>query len=244
MSTRYAVYLAPAPNSALWRFGSRVVGRDAATGETIEGYAPEGYTPEAWREIAAEARRYGFHATLKAPLRLAEGRSLEDFEQAIASLAADCDPFDLGPLSVSVLKPGGGDVGFVALTPRARSARLTALEARALRELDEFRLAPTQAEILRRRPDRLTERQRDYLARYGYPYVLEEFRLHFTLSGAVREPEELAEKLAADFERQVPERSLTVDALALFEQPEGGDFVIRRTLPLGGLHPEAAGLRD
>jgi hypothetical protein len=228
MSARYAVYLAPAPDSALWRFGSRVVGRDAATGEEMEGYAPEGYAQEAWREIAAEPRRYGFHATLKAPLRLAEGRSVEAFEQAICALAADIAAFDLGALRVTVLTPGGGDVGFVALTPAVRSTELAVLEARALRELDAFRAPAMEAEIARRRPERLTPRQRGYLETYGYPYVLEEFRLHFTLSGAVRGPERLAEKLATDFAREVPDPSLRVDALALFEQPAGGEFAIRR----------------
>ena len=39
---RYAVYLAPPPESALWRFGSAVVGRDAASGEARSGFAPDG----------------------------------------------------------------------------------------------------------------------------------------------------------------------------------------------------------
>jgi hypothetical protein len=33
MTTRYAIYLAPAAGSALWRFGSSVLGYDAQTGE-------------------------------------------------------------------------------------------------------------------------------------------------------------------------------------------------------------------
>lgn len=231
MSARYAIYLAPPPASPLWRFGARVVGRDAATGEQISGFAPQGYTADAWREIAAEPRRYGFHATLKAPLRLAEGRGVEAFEAAVAALAADTRAFDLGALRVSVLKPNGGDVGFVALTPASRSHALAALEARALSELDAFRAQPTEAEIARRRPERLSPRQRDYLATYGYPYVLEEFRLHFTLSGAVREPEALAERLRGEFERAVADPSFLVDALVLFEQKDGGDFLIRRRFP-------------
>lgn len=231
MSARYALYLAPPPDSALWRFGCRVLGRDAATGEDLPGYAPKGYTPPAWREIAAEPRRYGFHATLKAPLRLAEGLSAEAFEAALAALASQTRAFDLGALHVSVLKTGDSDIGFVALTP-ARSAELSALEAHALRELDRFRAPPTEAEIARRRPERLSPRQREYLAAYGYPYVLEEFRLHFTLSGAVRKPERLAEKLAADFAREVSDPSFSVDALVLFEQREGGDFFVRRRFRL------------
>ena len=233
MNARYAVYLAPPQDSALWRFGARVLGRDAATGAEVEGYAPGGYSPEAWRAVAAEPRRYGFHATLKAPLRLAPGRSLDELEAAIEALAAEFAPFPLGRLKVSVLK-AGADLGFVALTPERRSGALAALEARALVALDPFRAAPTEVEIARRRPERLTARQRDYLSLYGYPYVLEEFRLHFTLSGAVREPERLADKLAADFAREVEDADFTVDALALFAQPEGDEFELRRRVKLGG----------
>jgi Protein of unknown function (DUF1045) len=231
MNARYALYLAPPPDSPLGRFGARVVGRDAATGRDLSGFAPQGYTPDAWREIAAEPRRYGFHATLKAPLRLKDGLPVGAFETRIAALASEFTPFNLGALRVSVLKSADSEIGFVALTA-ARSAALAALEARALEGLDEFRAPPSEAEIARRRPERLSPRQRDYLAAYGYPYVLEEFRLHFTLSGAVREPEALAEKLRDDFEQEVADPSFVVDALVLFEQKDGGDFLVRSRYPL------------
>ncbi len=234
MSSRFALYLAPPPDSALWRFGSRVLGRDAATGAAIEGFAPEGYTPEAWREIAAEPRRYGFHATLKAPMRLAIGKSAQELEAAIDTLASEFAPFDVGPLTMSVLK-SGDDLGFVALTPSRRSAELAELEPRALIALDNFRAPATEAEIARRRPERLTARQREHLAAYGYPYVLEDFRLHFTLTRAVSAPEKLAEKLAKDFAREVSNPSLRIDALVLFEQPAGGEFRIRRRIALRGV---------
>ena len=71
---RWAVYLAPPPESALWRFGSDVIGRDAASGERNAGFALDGFDAAAWRALTSEPRRYGFHATLKAPFRLAEGR--------------------------------------------------------------------------------------------------------------------------------------------------------------------------
>jgi hypothetical protein len=233
MNARYAVYLAPAPESALGRFGARVLGRDAATGANVESFAPEGFTAEAWRAVAAEPRRYGFHATLKAPLRLAPGRSVAEYERAIEAIAGGVAPFPLGRLKVSVLT-AGADLGFVALTPERRSDALAALEARSLVALDPFRAPPTEAEIARRRPERLTPRQRDYLLLYGYPYVLDEFRLHFTLSGAVREPEKLAAKLAADFAHEVDDAEFVVDALVLFEQPDGEDFRIRQRFAFGG----------
>ena len=44
---RYALYVAPPADSDLWRFGCEVIGRDALTGDSLEGFAPEGHEPEA-----------------------------------------------------------------------------------------------------------------------------------------------------------------------------------------------------
>jgi 2'-5' RNA ligase len=230
MSARYAIYLAPPPDSAIWRFGSRVIGRDAATGEAIEGYAPQGYSPEAWRAVTAAPRLYGFHATLKAPFRLQEGCTPEELETEIAALAASVAAFDLGPLQVSSFRFSDG--GFVALRPVRASARLAELEALAVRQLDRFRAPPNEAEMARRRPERLTTRQRELLAVWGYPYVLDEFRLHFTLSGATDKPDALAESLADDFARAIAAPGFRVDALTLFVQQESADFYVKRRFAL------------
>ena len=107
---RYAVYLAPPPESALWRFGSAVVGRDAASGEPRLGFAPDGFDAAAWRDMTTEPRRYGFHATIKAPFRLAEDASLSDLSAALAELArAAARPFAAGRLAVSTLALGEGE---------------------------------------------------------------------------------------------------------------------------------------
>ena len=239
MSTRYAVYLAPPPDSPLWRFGSRVLGRDAATGEAIAGFAPRGVSQADWRALTAEPRRYGFHATLKAPFALVEGAASEELESAVAQLAASVAPFDLGALQVSALSFGGG--GFLALTPAAPPPALGELEARAVRELDRFRAPPTAAELARRRPDRLTPRQRGYLSAWGYPYVLEEFRLHFTLSGAMETPAPLAAAIAEAFAAAVVAPQVQIDALTLFVQQDGGDFRLRRRFALKAAQPRKPG---
>ena len=67
---RYAIYLAPKPETALWRFGSAVLGYDAATGLDVSGFRLPSLPEEQWLKATARARTYGFHATLKAPFRL------------------------------------------------------------------------------------------------------------------------------------------------------------------------------
>jgi Protein of unknown function (DUF1045) len=231
-AARYALYLAPPPESALHRFGARVLGRDAHSGATVKCYAPAGYDPALWRAMTGEARRYGFHATLKAPFRLSEGFRVEDLEAAVAALAHRHARFSAGPLQVSTLSFGAGG-GFLALTPAARAPALAALEADAVQQLDCFRAPMTEAERLRRRPDRLTARQREMLDRWGYPHVLDQFRLHFTLSNAIAEPDALVRALAADFADEVGDPSYRVDELTLFvEDAPGAAFRAARRFAL------------
>jgi 2'-5' RNA ligase len=241
-STRYAVYLAPPIESELWRFGSRMLGRDAETGASFDDFAPEGYA-ETWGAVVAEPRRYGFHATLKAPFRLNPAWGLRDLEARIATLARKIEPFDAGSLRVSRL-PAGEGRAFVALTPEQPSTELARLEANVVRKLDPLRAHLTAAEVERRAPARLSPRQRYYLDAWGYPFVLDEFRPHFTLTGAVAESEAIMTKLAAEFERSVSSPTLRVDAVALFAQDGAqADFRIVGRFPLGGNASAAATAR-
>ncbi len=148
---RYAVYLAPPPESALWRFGSAVVGRDAASGEAQLGFAPDGFDATAWRSMTTEPRRYGFHATIKAPFRLAEDASLSDLSTALAELAHAQTPFSAGRLAVSTLALGEG-AAFVALTSPTPSPKIAEIEERVVRGLDAFRAPLNEAERARRDP--------------------------------------------------------------------------------------------
>ena len=104
--TRYALYLAPPQDSDLWSFGCRVIGRDAWTGQAVDGFAPDGLEPEAWRKLTSEPRRYGFHATLKAPFRLRADLDLFDLMDAVAGFARTQRPFDAGRLDVGQMNAG------------------------------------------------------------------------------------------------------------------------------------------
>lgn len=231
-AARYAIYLAPPSDSALWRFGSDVIGRDA-TGARTSPFALDGFDAPAWRGMTAEPRRYGFHATIKAPFRLREGESVDTLCEATAQLAATQTPFELGPLRVSTF-PARADRAFVAITPAAPSAELGRLESVVVRSLDCFRAPLTEAERARRNPERLSARQREMLENWGYPYALDEFRAHFTLTDALADFPDVAAALAREFAARVSPPRLAVDALVLFVQAEpGAEFSILRRFSLG-----------
>lgn len=174
---RYAVYLAPSPDSALWRFGSGVLGYDAVTGAELAFPALAGFDVAAWQALTEAPRRYGFHGTLKPPFRLASGIGERELCAAVAALAARIHAFELPPLAVNVIG------SFVALTASVHPPALNTLAAHLVRECESL-CAPVSADDLARRDSgHLSRRQLGYLARYGYPYVMEEFRFHMTLSG-------------------------------------------------------------
>ena len=183
---RYAIYYAAAPGSALDRFGASLLGYDAYGGDDLP--FPDGVPPD-WRELTQDPRKYGFHATLKAPMTLAR-------RQDRGRLVAACESFASAPRPIPVIKPVVDSIsGFIAVIPAEPSAELEQLAADATREFDSFRAPLTPEDRARRNPDKLTPRQCDYLDRWGYPYVMEEFRFHMTLTG--RLPAERREPVVA-----------------------------------------------
>ncbi len=225
---RYAIYAAPERDTRLWHFGCRVLGRDAETGEDIEQIVPKGFAPEEWREITASPRRYGFHATLKAPFVLADGRSEEELFDAVRTFAGRQVPVENVPL---VPEFSGG---FVLLAPQQPDARLDTFAEASVQYFEPFR-APLTAEDRARRKN-LTERQAGYLERFGYPYVFEDFQFHLTLAGPLPEDRaaDVHAALSAAAEQALKGEPLSVRSVCLFREAGHGDparLVLRA--PLG-----------
>lgn len=220
---RHAIYWAPPAGSALARFGAAWLGWDAEAGREVPHLDAPGL-PLPLAEITATPRKYGFHATLKPPFRLAGGTDAAALDRAAADLAARIAAFEAPPLTLARIGR------FIALVPSAPCPPLAALAALAVTGLDGFRAPPGEAELTRRRAARLSPRQEEMLARWGYPYVLDEFRFHLTLTGALspETADPVFSTLAALTEpfRAAP---LPVTEISLFgEDVEGRFHVIRR----------------
>lgn len=227
---RYALYLAPPAGSALWRFGSAVIGYDAETGAEPAPPAIAGFDPGQWHALTAEPRRYGFHGTLKAPFRLAGGTSEEDLDALVRAFAAEHHPFELPPLVVRAIGT------FVALVPPIPVPTLDDIARCAVMELEPARAPLTPDEIARRRPDRLSARQRAYLDQYGYPHVCEDFRFHMTLTGPLQDDvrAHALNALADAYAGSSADAPLRIADVGLYVQAEkGGRFRLARRIPLG-----------
>lgn len=215
---RHAVYWAPEPEHPLWAAGCAWLGRDPA--QAAQG-APLPDRREPWR--------YGFHATLKPPMALADGLGPADLVAALQRLATDYPAFDLPPLRVGTLHD------FVALRLAGPCPPLQALADDCVMRLDALR-RPLTADEAARREAGLDDAQRERLARWGYPHVLAGWRCHLTLSDRLPSDERRAEVLRAA-ERHFAAALAApcrVATLAWFEEPAPGQpFVLRRRFALG-----------
>lgn len=226
---RYAIYFAPAPGSPLARFGAEWLGYDVATGNAVPQPALTEIAAARLREITAEPRRYGFHATLKPPFALAAGLTAEKLDGAVAMLARREAVFDAPPLKLFCIS------GFWALTPSAPCPSLRALADRCVGALDSFRSPPSAEELARRRRAQLTARQDELLRRWGYPYVMDEFRFHLTLTARLDAAEgALVARTLEPLVALLCRDPLKVEALSLFHQPRrDAPFLLVRRYPLG-----------
>lgn len=221
--SRFALYIMP--EGAIGAFGAAWLGWDAGQGRALPAPAD---APPGWDRITAEPRRYGFHATIKPPFRLSEGSSPAALHAAAAALCARLAPVACDGLHLAGLGH------FLALVPEGDTTALDALAARVVAELDPFRRPATAGELARRRAAGLTPRQDAHLLRWGYPYVMEDFRAHFTLTGRLDPGERKA--IADHLGRQLsglPLRSLGIDSLCLAGEQTGGGFRLLHRYPLG-----------
>ena len=212
---RYAIYYAPAPGSVLDRFGADLLGYDAYRGDDLPFQADVTLARPDWQNLTQDPRKYGFHATLKAPMALAPGTTE-------AELAAACESFAGTARSIPVIEPVVDSIsGFIAVVPAKPSAEFLQFAADVTSEFDSFRAPLTPQDRARRNPEKLTPRQREYLDRWGYPYVMEEFRFHMTLTGrldpARREP---VMAMLRDRFSAIGLQTLAIDRIALFRQDD------------------------
>lgn len=179
---RYALYFAPPAEHPLWQAGCTWLGRDAQAGAAL--------TPPA-REQVSTPWRYGFHATLKAPMHLKPGLKEADFLQAVQAWASHQQAFLMPELEVAELSD------FLALRPVPTVQAdhpLRRLADACVLELDPWRAALTPAQQTRYQQAALTPRQQGHVERLGYAHVLDDWRFHMTLSNGLDKPERAALK--------------------------------------------------
>jgi hypothetical protein len=221
---RYAVYYEPREGAFAFR-ANEWLGREPGNDRDLPQPVLPGIGDP--REITSEPRRYGFHGTIRAPFRPTDGVDEAMIRDTVADLAGRLAPVTCDGLRLEVLD------GFIALTPTGCEAALLALGAAVVEGTNDLRAPLTEAEIARRRPDRLSPRQRELLDRWGYPHVMEEFRFHLTLTDRLESPEPVRAALEACFAPVLP-RPFAIEDLCLFGEDASGRFHLLHRYALTG----------
>jgi putative phosphonate metabolism protein len=216
MKPRYAVYFVPAAQSVLYLFGAALLGYDCYSGTEIRFPQALPVPEPTWRELTQEPRRYGFHATLKAPFHLADGADETELLEAFRTFCRSKAVAAAFTPVISLIE------GFVAIVPSAGEPMVDRLGGSCVTAFDRFRAPLDAHDRARRLAAALSERQAQNLERWGYPYVFEDFRLHLTLTGRLS-AERRAIVLPFLRERFAAVRGpgpVRIDAIALLRQDD------------------------
>ncbi len=225
--TRYALYYLPPPDEDWARFATHWLGWDCIAGRMVSPPALDGL-PRPSHEITAAPRRYGLHATIKPPFRLADGVTRADLQAACAAFCAATHPLRLDGLALTTLGR------FLAIRPIGDETALNALANRCVRELDPFRAPLTTQERAHRAAGLRPDLARN-LDRWGYPHVMEAFRFHITLTGPLtRKEREATRKVLARHLTPVLPHPFILGDLALVGEDANGFFHSIEHYPLSG----------
>ncbi|MFM7331909.1 MAG: DUF1045 domain-containing protein [Brachymonas sp.] len=226
---RVAIYAAPARDTAWWGLGSQWLGRCAARGCNMPMPRIDGMDAATQQAITTDPRRYGWHATLKAPFRLSAQTDLQALRKAVVAICHDHAEIELGDLHVDRLE------SFLALRPQNTPASLGALADDCVRRLQPLAAPLTEAELVRRRRAALTTEEDALMLAWGYPWVFDKFRFHFSLTQSLDGmPADLVNDLKAAATRQFADLpALRLSHLSIFIEPTpGADFILFEQMEL------------
>jgi hypothetical protein len=230
---RYAAYFAPAIASDWWEAGSDWLGRSATSGEPRPQPVFDGLPVDLQRKATAAPRRYGWHATLAAPFTPWPHIEEATLRDGLQMLCQAWEPFDMPALEVALLDD------FLALVPVQPSPALHAVAGACVTGLHAFAEPLSPSELQRRRAAGLTPEEDALLLRWGYPFVLERFRFHLSLTGSLRdttaaEVDALRAAARQNFAPLLASPPLRFEAISLFAEPmPGADFMCLAQMELG-----------
>jgi hypothetical protein len=220
---RVAIYAAPQIHTDWWVRGSQWLGRCAHQRAAMPQPMIQGLTDQQQLALTAEPRRYGWHATLKAPMRLSLQTNLQALCGHVAQICRDHRTIDLPDLKPVRLG------SFLALQPLLQSSALSILADDCVRRLQPLAAPLSDNELQRRRRQPLTPEEDALMLEWGYPWVFDKFRFHFSLTGSVtgQSDENIQALLDAAQTHFAGLGSLRLDGLSIFVEPTpGADFVL------------------
>lgn len=206
----FAVYFVPEETSALYEFGIDVLGYDIRRNHSKKSE---------WAIYVGEAFNFGFHLTIADGLYFSHQHEIKLLSKEIELLAQEFKPFRL-TFKIQARFPNESSI---ALVCQDDSGTLEALHHelvfRCYRRAVASNYSLGIAKIDR---DQNEIRSKLMIQRYQAPYILNQFKPHFTLLTKVPfdQMEQITQKIKAFFEQKVPKSHIDITNLSLMTRPK------------------------
>ncbi len=213
---RYYIGYAPNPNSKLWKLTATWLGYDCARDITPKKILTLGLPKKVHKEAVSSALRIGFSCIFYPPFKL---RKEVNIEELVLHSQTFCHT--LGPVKTGALKVQNKG-GRIMIAPLSTEQKIINLAAECVHFFDHFRLKGPPIPINGQMHKALTQRQIDYLVKWGNPYIFEEFTFSMPLTGRISKT--ISTPITNILQNQLIHylsHGLTVDGLYLFGQKTG-----------------------
>ena len=184
--SRYAIYYAPPKESSLEEFGRYWFGWDPLNAKLINNKQRINYLNrfgiKNLKNIDKNvliAKKYGFHGTLIPPFKLNKNYSTNTLFKKTEDIAKKFKKFKFYKFKLKRIN------NFYAFVQNKKNSNINKISNRLVKELFKFRSPLTKKEIDKRNPSKLSKLQLNILHKWGYPYLMSEFKFHMTLASEV-----------------------------------------------------------
>ncbi|MFX1250790.1 MAG: DUF1045 domain-containing protein [Promethearchaeota archaeon] len=168
----FALFYVPPKNSQLYKFGTQVLGYDIYERILVDS---------AFKEYVGDASTYGFHLTLCDVLYFLSETEIEAVKKELKFLAKSFREFNLTGLQITKNFP---DSTSMAITIEDPSGNLEILHNEIVLRVYRRAIASNYTlglANLNRNQQSSRERTDSMIKRYKAPYILQQFKPHFTL---------------------------------------------------------------
>ena len=232
-----AVYLIPEIDQPFYQFGSVILGYDIWTNKSIEDkniYTKRQIEDETIKNRAyvGEAANFGFHATIGDALYFVNEAEIDRIKAELEMLTNKLPPFTLEELSIVDRYKEEGDI---VVACKDKTGVSEALHSELIHRFYRPAISSTyragQTEKLSRviKSERRINSTRAGLMinKYGSPYILKEFNLHFTLCTSPPSDEslrnQLITKLEEKFNNEVCPKEVRINKICLLVKRRNDD---------------------